>query len=113
MSGLDEKVYMVIKAIPRGKVTTYKAVAELLGVSPRTVARALRRNPRPIEIPCHRVIMSDRSVGGYAFGGPEVKRRLLESEGVRFDDKGKVLEDFIIRDLRSIDKNLWVTDHNT
>ncbi|MGC9112126.1 MGMT family protein [Acidilobus sp.] len=112
MNSLDERVYEVVKAIPRGKATTYKAIAELLGVSPRAVARALKRNPRPIEVPCHRVIMSDRSLGGYAFGGPEVKRMLLLSEGVRFDEEGKVLEEFIVRDLRSIDKNLWVTSHN-
>lgn len=101
-----EDVYRVVSRVPRGYVTTYKAVAEVLGVSPRFVAAALRANPRPIEVPCHRVVMSDRSLGGYSYGGPNVKRKLLEEEGVKFDKDGKVLERFIIRDLRAIDKNL-------
>jgi len=102
---VEEMVYEVVKRIPRGKVTTYGAIAKALGISPRAVARALSKNPRPIEVPCHRVVMSNGRLGGYSFGGPEAKRRLLESEGVRFDKSGRVLKEYIIRDL-SIDKNL-------
>lgn len=94
--------------VPPGKVTTYSAVARALGVHPRAVAAALRANVLPILIPCHRVVMSDGSPGGYSFGGPLVKRRLLEAEGVRFDERGRVLRKYIVEDLSSMDKNLYV-----
>lgn len=104
-AGYDD-VYRLVGRVPKGKVTTYRAIARALGVSPRFVAAALRANPRPIEVPCHRVVMSDGSLGGYSFGGPEAKRRLLEAEGVRFDARGRVLKEFIVADLHDIDKNL-------
>jgi O-6-methylguanine DNA methyltransferase len=97
-----EKVYEVVSRIPRGKVTTYAVIASCVGTHPRVVAMALRRNPRPIEIPCHRVIRSDRSIGGYTPGGPEVKRALLKEEGIRFDRDGRVLEEFVIRNPRQL-----------
>ncbi len=104
-----EDVYRLTSMVPKGKVTTYGAIARALGVSPRFVAAALKANPRPVAVPCHRVIMSNRTLGGYSYGGAEVKRRLLEAEGVRFDEDGKVRREYIIWDLRelmSIDKNL-------
>ncbi len=83
--------------IPPGRVTTYGEIAKALGDvrAARAVGAALPKNPKPIEIPCHRVVMSDGSLGGYAFGGPERKRALLLSEGVPFKgdrvDVGRVL----------------------
>ena len=106
MKATYEDVYRLVMKIPRGKVTTYGAIARALGVSPRFVAAALRANPRPVEVPCHRVVMSDGSLGGYSFGGPDVKRRLLEAEGVKFDERGRVLKEYIIYDLHDIDKDL-------
>ncbi len=71
--------------IPRGCVTTYKALSEAVGIARgwRAVARALSQNPYPIVFPCHRVVRSDLSLGGYT-GGVELKKRLLEVEGVSF-----------------------------
>ncbi len=91
---LHRLVYEAVKQIPRGMVSTYKAVAEALGdpVAARAVARILSENEDPGEVPCHRVVMSDGRVGGYAFGGEvEKKRRLLE-EGVTFDGEKVRLE---------------------
>ena len=97
-----EKVYEMASRIPRGKVTTYAVIASCVGTHPRVVAMALKRNPRPIEIPCHRVIRSDRSIGGYTPGGPEVKMALLKEEGIRFDHDGRVLKEFVIRDPQQL-----------
>lgn len=87
----DKLVLHVVSQIPEGKVTTYGDIARALGDirAARAVGESLKKNPRPIEIPCHRVVMSDGSLGGYAFGGPEKKRELLEREGITFR-KGKV-----------------------
>lgn len=88
-----EKVYTVVEKVPRGMVTTYGTVARLAG-SPRAsrqVGWALHCNPRPGEIPCHRVVFADGAVSpGFAFGGPEIQRAMLESEGIEFTDDGKV-----------------------
>ena len=77
----EKKVWSVLKKIPFGETRPYKWVAEKAG-SPkavRAVGRALSKNPVPIVIPCHRVIESDGSIGGYS-SGVETKRRLLEME---------------------------------
>lgn len=87
-----EKIYTVVASIPKGKVMTYKSVSLLANVAnPRIVGYALHANTTPATIPCHRVIKSDGSVAkGYAFGGPEKQKALLENEGVRFAQEGKV-----------------------
>ncbi|MBW3082020.1 MGMT family protein [Bifidobacterium phasiani] len=81
------RVYEVVKRIPRGKVATYGQVAALAG-SPRNarfVGFALHANPEPGVIPCHRVVFRDGSLApGFAFGGDERQRQLLEEEGVAF-----------------------------
>jgi methylated-DNA-[protein]-cysteine S-methyltransferase len=70
--------------IPRGCVSTYGLIAAQIGRpgAARAVGNALAANPFPIVVPCHRVIRSDMNIGGYQ-GGPDMKLRLLESEGVR------------------------------
>jgi methylated-DNA-[protein]-cysteine S-methyltransferase len=80
--------------IPRGWVSTYQRIARRLGLprGARAVGRALARNPFPILIPCHRAIRSDGHLGGFQ-GGIEMKRALLELEGIRFSAAGKVLTD--------------------
>ena len=77
-----EKIYNIVKEIPKGKVMTYKQVAELAGTprSFRAVGNVLNKNYNP-EIPCHRVIRSDGNIGGYN-GGVRKKKSLLKSEGV-------------------------------
>lgn len=78
-----QKVLNLTKKIPRGKVTTYGEIARALKTSPRTVGQALKRNTRPVVIPCHRVVCSDGSLGGYR-GKLNSRRKisLLKKEGV-------------------------------
>lgn len=87
----QEAVLRAEHAIPRGAVTTYSRIAVHLGrpKAARAVGTALASNPFPIIIPCHRAIRSDGTPGGYQ-GGPEMKRRLLEMEGIQFDPTGRV-----------------------
>jgi len=79
------KVWNYLKKIPKGKVRTYLQVAKAIGKpkSFRAVANAVGKNPFPPKIPCHRVIRSDGSLGGYSgIGGTRKKRQLLVSEKV-------------------------------
>ncbi len=85
-----EAVWALVSLVPPGLVTTYASIARLLGMSPRLVGAALKANPTPIVVPCHRVVRSDGSLGGYSAGGPRVKRLLLELEGVAFTEDGRV-----------------------
>ncbi len=109
-SDIKELVYALIQLIPPGYVTTYGSIAKILGTSPRLVGKILGENPNPIVVPCHRVVKSDASLGGYSgASGIEFKRKLLEFEGVRFDDKGRVLRDHIITLdmlLEALDKDI-------
>ena len=78
------KVWKYLKKIPKGKVKTYKQVA--IGInrpkSARAVANACGMNPYAPKIPCHRVIRSDGSLGGFsAPGGRKAKKNLLKKEG--------------------------------
>jgi methylated-DNA-protein-cysteine methyltransferase-like protein len=88
-TGLFERVYEVIKRIPKGKVVTYGQVAKMIGSprSARQVGYALHVNPEPGAIPCHRVV---NRFGGlshaFAFGGVEEHKLLLEAEGVAVSD---------------------------
>ena len=77
--------------IPWGRLTTYKLIAKHLGQekAARAVGNALARNPFPLIIPCHRAVRSDRSLGGFQ-GGVEMKKSLLENEGIIIDDSGKI-----------------------
>lgn len=88
-----EKIYEVVKSIPKGKVATYGQVALLAG-NPRwarVVGYALHVNPEPGTIPCHRVVNRDGKVApGFAFGGEGVQRQLLESEGIVFESDGRI-----------------------
>ena len=75
--GFFERVYEVVEQIPEGMVATYGQVALLAGRprSARYVGYALHSNPRPGEIPCHRVVFADgRICEGFAFGGPDAQR---------------------------------------
>lgn len=88
-----EKIYEVVKSIPKGKVATYGQVALLAG-NPRwarVVGYALHVNPEPGTIPCHRVVNREGKVApGFAFGGEGVQRQLLESEGIVFEPDGRI-----------------------
>ena len=88
-----EKIYEVVRHIPEGRVATYGTVARLAG-NPRwarVVGYALHVNPQPLVIPCHRVVNREGRVApAFAFGGEQVQRDLLESEGVVFEADGHV-----------------------
>jgi len=93
--------WIVAMLIPPGYAATYKAVAELIGVHPRRVAAAMKTNPCPPIIPCHRVV-SSRGLGGYTPGGRRVKERLLRLEAgggeVRRVRTGRELEELVFPD---------------
>ena len=81
----QEKVLREIEKIPYGKTTTYKKIAEKIGQPKayRAVANACGKNPLPIIRPCHRVICSNGSFGGYSGpGGVELKKALLRCESL-------------------------------
>ncbi|MFX1520871.1 MAG: methylated-DNA--[protein]-cysteine S-methyltransferase [Promethearchaeota archaeon] len=90
----QKRVILAEYEIPRGWISTYKRIADHLEIlnGARAVGSALARNPFPIIIPCHRAIKTDGGLGGYQ-GGLKMKRVLLEMEGVKFSDKGKVIMD--------------------
>lgn len=80
----QEEVYALLKKIPKGKVTTYKEIGKALGGKGqiyRAVGNALNKNPFAPAVPCHRVVASDGSLGGFAHGSA-AKKRLLETEGI-------------------------------
>lgn len=82
-----EKVYMVAKRIPRGKVATYGEIARLAGnpKAARAVGSFMKTNPRAPIIPCHRVVASNGALTGYsAKGGLKTKKAMLIREGVHF-----------------------------
>ena len=94
-----ERVYRALLRVPRGKVTTYKALARVIGKprAYRAVGNALNKNPHPatslvrlnspqvragaLVVPCHRVVATGGALGGYA-GGLKKKIALLKREGV-------------------------------
>jgi methylated-DNA-protein-cysteine methyltransferase-like protein len=86
-----EDVYEIVKQIPKGKVVTYGQIAKMLGQPRKSkiVGWALHSNPYPGIVPCHRVVNRNGELsGGFAFGGPEVQKKLLEGEGIIFSESG-------------------------
>ncbi len=88
-----ERIYEVVCQIPEGRVCTYGQIARLAG-NPRwarVVGYALHVNPRPGEIPCHRVVNKQGKTSvAFAFGGSDIQRAMLENEGVEFTPEGLV-----------------------
>ncbi len=87
------QIYMLVRAIPRGKVMTYAGVAGALGVpkGARAVGWALRLLPKPTDVPWHRVINSQGRISTRYFEqGELLQRALLEAEGVQFDETGRI-----------------------
>ncbi len=78
----QNKVYRLLKRIPRGKVTTYKHIAHALKCKAyRAVGMACNKNPFAPKVPCHRVVNSDGTLGGFA-RGVKAKKALLTREGI-------------------------------
>ncbi|MDR0858135.1 MAG: MGMT family protein [Oscillospiraceae bacterium] len=88
-----EHIYSIVRRIPLGKVATYGQIARIAG-NPRwsrVVGYALHVNPDNSSIPCHRVLNRFGEVSpAFIFGGLDMQRVLLEEEGVRFGEDGKV-----------------------
>jgi methylated-DNA-[protein]-cysteine S-methyltransferase len=83
VTDFTKKVLTATNQVPYGSYRTYGEIAKAIGSagSSRAVGNALGRNPVPVIIPCHRIIRSDGSMGWYT-GGPDIKRKLLDIEGV-------------------------------
>lgn len=87
----QKRVYELCKKVPKGKATTYKAIAEKMGIKAyRAVGMALNKNPFS-NVPCHRVVGSSGHLTGFA-SGLKKKAKLLENEGVKI--KNNKIEDF-------------------
>ena len=95
-SEVQIKVLKADYQIPRGWVSTYKRIANHIGINngARVVGNCLANNPFPIVIPCHRAIKTNGDPGGYQ-GGIKMKCKLLEMEGIEISEKGKVITDRI------------------
>ena len=86
----NEKCYVLLSKIPKGRISTYKEIAKALNTKAyRAVGNAMRKNPNPIFTPCHRIIRSNGEIGGYALGINK-KIDLLQKEGILIK-KDKVL----------------------
>ncbi len=93
---LEEKVYKKLLEVPKGQVTTYGELAKAVGLKngQRAIGRIMNKNPYPVIVPCHRVIMSSGKVGGYAWG-EKIKTNMLVKEGVKIRN-GKIIDSKII-----------------
>lgn len=88
-ASFDELVWEKIRSIPAGKVSTYGAIARALGTGAyRRVGQACNRSPGMPDVPCHRVVASDGRLHGFG-SGLDVKRDLLEHEGIDVTGSGK------------------------
>ena len=89
-----ETVYDMVRQVPEGTVATYGQIARLVGAprKARFVGFAMHASPGMAGgVPCHRIVFKDGSLApGFAFGGPDVQRAMLEGEGVAFLKNGKV-----------------------
>ena len=99
-SDFFDRVYEVVAKIPKGQVTTYGHIAEVCGIksSARTVGWALN-GAKESGLPCHRVVNRQGLLTGkFHFGSSDLMEDLLRSEGIEFDDKGRV----------NLKKHLWI-----
>lgn len=86
-----EKVYALVRKIPKGRVTTYGTIGKKLHMSPRVIGQALHANPYEGDVPCHRVVNREGRVApNFAFSGHDIQKKLLEAEGVKFRDEKNV-----------------------
>ena len=86
----EDEVYNLVKKIPRGRISTYKIIARKLNSKAyRVVGRALNKNPYKI-VPCHRIINSNKNIGGFS-KGVKNKIKMLKKEGIKIKNN-KVLD---------------------
>ena len=87
---LEHKVYKKLLDVPKGQITTYGDLAKAVGLKngQRIIGKIMNKNPYPVLVPCHRVVMSTGKIGGYAYG-EHVKMKMLSDEGIQIID-GKI-----------------------
>lgn len=80
---LEQKVYKKLLDVPKGQITTYGDLAKAVGLKngQRIIGKIMNKNPYPVLVPCHRVVMSTGKIGGYAYG-QHVKMKMLSDEGI-------------------------------
>ena len=83
----EEKIYKKLLKVPSGYVTTYGELAKAINLKngQRVVGRIMKNNPFPVIVPCHRVVKSDGTFGGYSYG-TERKKHMLVKEGLKIND---------------------------
>jgi len=82
-NSMQKKIWRELKKIKKGKIKTYGEIAKKFKISPRYVGRVCGENKHLLVVPCHRIIRSDKTLGGFsAPGGIKLKRKLLEFEGI-------------------------------
>lgn len=98
MTSFSERCYSLLRKVPKGKVTTYKEIARALhSKAYRAVGNAMNRNPYNSKIvPCHRVVNSDGSVGGFA-SGQKNKIKMLRAEGVEIKNNKIDLKKYLFK----------------
>ena len=80
---VQKKIWRELKKIKKGKIKTYGEIGKKLKISPRYVGRVCGENNHLLVVPCHRIIRSDKTLGGFSSpGGIKLKRKLLEFEGI-------------------------------
>ena len=89
---IEEKIYCKLLQVPEGYVTTYGDLAKAINLKngQRVVGKIMKNNPFPVIVPCHRVVKSDGTIGGYAYG-IERKKHMLSKEGLKIKDN-KILD---------------------
>ena len=89
---LEQHVYKKLMNVPKGHVTTYGDLAKAVGLKngQRVVGKIMNKNPYPVIVPCHRVVMSTGKIGGYAYG-EHIKTKMLNDEGIKIQN-GKILD---------------------
>ena len=84
---IEEKIYRKLLEVPEGNVTTYGDLAKAINLKngQRFVGQIMKKNPFPVIVPCHRVVKSDGTIGGYAYG-TERKKHMLSKEGLEINN---------------------------
>ena len=102
----ERAVLLKAREIPRGEVRTYGWIAAQIGrpAAVRAVGTALRKNPVPVLIPCHRVVRSDGEIGNYALGGSQAKRAILAAEGLQADEIQRLARQYGSRPSRYLER---------
>ena len=89
---IEEQIYQKLLQVPSGYVTTYGELAKAINLKngQRVVGQIMKKNPFPVIVPCHRVVKSDGTIGGYAYG-TEIKKNMLTKEGLKINSN-KILD---------------------